>query len=104
MHKFLTAGMNLDVFPTDIGHYKRDLTVQTFEALLQNTATRIHLHGLSKKGTYNHHGLSTLANESFFSDLTMMDKEALGTLKAVNIAKLMGKVIQVNYYKHNPNG
>ena len=82
MHKFLTAGMNFDEFTTDIGCYKKDLTVQTFEALLQNISMRIHLYGLSKKGTYLHHGVSTLANESFFSDLTMMNKEALGTPEA----------------------
>ena len=71
--------MNFDEFQTDIFHYKKDLTVQTYEALLQDISTRIHLYGLSKKGTYNHPGISTLANELFFSGLTLMDKEALGT-------------------------
>ena len=104
MHTFLTAGMNFDEFQTDIGCYRKDLTVQNFEALLQNISTGIHLYGLSKKGTYYHHGISTWANKSFFSDLPMMDKEALDTPKAANIPKLMRKVMQVNYYKHNPTG
>ena len=58
-HKFLIAGVNFDEFPTDIGHYKKDLTVQTFETLLQNISKSIQLYGLSKKGKYNHHSIST---------------------------------------------
>ena len=41
MHKFLIASINFHEFPTDIGHYKKDLTVQTFEALLHNITTMI---------------------------------------------------------------
>ena len=49
------------------------------------------------------HSISTLANESFFSDLTRLDKESPFYPKACNIPKLVGKVVQLNYYKHKAN-
>ena len=50
------------------------------------------------------HILSLLwLNESFFSDLTRLDKESPFYPKACNIPKLVGKVVQLNYYKHKAN-
>ena len=52
--------------------------------------------------TYDTRSVSTLTNESFFSDLTHMDKESSYYPKACNIPKIMGKVVTLNYLKHKP--
>ena len=41
------------------------MPIQTFEAIMQNIATRISLYSLSTDGTYNAQNILTLANESF---------------------------------------
>ena len=41
------------------------------------------------------------ANESFFSHVNRMDKEGgVSYPKAVNVPKVIGKVVTVNYFKH----
>ena len=75
----------------------------TFEALLQNIKTCIQLYKYANGNIYNSCSISTLANESFFSDLTQLDKESPFYPKACNIPKLVGKVVQLNYYKHKAN-
>ena len=52
---------------------------------------------------YNACSISTLPNESFFSDLARLDKEGHRYPKACNVAKVMGRVVPFNYFKHNPN-
>ena len=52
---------------------------------------------------HNPHAISTLANESFFSDLTRLDKESTYYPKACNIPHLLGKVVTLNYFKHKPD-
>ena len=84
------------------GHF-RGMPMPTYEALLQNINTCIQLYQYAHGNTYNTHSISTLANESFFSDLTQLDKESPFYPKACNIPKLVGKVVQLNYYKHKAN-
>ena len=78
------------------------MPIHTFEALLQNITTHIQLYSFAVSHTYNPRSISTLTNESFFSDLTRMDKESSYYPKACNIPKLMGKVVTLNYLKHKP--
>ena len=73
---------------------------QTFEALLQNISTRIQLYYLSNNLMYNARAVSTLSNESFFSDLVHFDKESHGYRKGVNVCKVFGRVVLINYFKH----
>ena len=47
--------------------------------------------------------MSTLANESFFSDLVCYDKESHGYSKGVNICKVLGCVVLINFFKHKYN-
>ena len=71
MHHFLTTGIDFHKFPALCsGRHVRGMPIQTFEAILQNIATRITLYSLSSDGTYNACSISTLANESFFLILT----------------------------------
>ena len=46
--------------------------------------------------------MSTLAIESFFSDLTWYEFSGLGAPKAVDIPKLISHIVHVNTIKHDP--
>ena len=78
------------------------MPIQTYEALLQNICMRIQLYSVAHNKTYNTRAISTLANESFFSDMVRMDKESHSYPKACNVAKIFGRVVTLNYYKHLP--
>ena len=101
MHEFLTAGINFNAVPFQFAErYVRGMTWQTFEALLQNVSTRIQLYYLSSNLTYNARAVSTLSNESFFADLVRYDKESHGYPKGVNVCKVFGRVVLINFFKH----
>ena len=55
-----------------------------------------------KNDTYNSRAVSTLTNESFFSDMGRMDKESRAYPKACNVSKIFGRVVTLNYFKHLP--
>ena len=44
--------------------------------------------------------MSTLSNESFFSDLVRYDKESHGYPKGTNIGRVFGRVVLINHFKH----
>ena len=69
MHIFLNEQVNFDKFPFNHNHYVGGMPIQTFEAILQNISTHIQLYEFANNGRYNAHSISTLSNESFFSDL-----------------------------------
>ena len=103
MHHFLTAGIDFDKFPGKCSEcYVRGMPVQMFEAILQCISTHIFLYKFSIENNYNTRSVSTLANESFFSDLTRMDWNAHYYPKACNIESTMGRVVTLNYFKHKP--
>ena len=78
------------------------MPVQTFEAILQCISTCIFLYKFSIENNYNTRSVSTLANESFFSDLTRMDRNGCYYPKACNIESIMGRVVTLNHFKHKP--
>ena len=47
--------------------------------------------------------MSTLANESYFSDLVHYNKESHGYPKGVDICKVLGRVVLINFFKHKRN-
>ena len=101
MHEFLTRDINFDAVPFQYpGRYIKGLTWQTYEALLQLISTRIQLYQFAAEGTYNARAVSTLSNESFFSDLVRYDKESHGYLKGTNISRVFGRVVLINHFKH----
>ena len=86
MHHFLTAGIDFDKLPGKCSEsYVRGMPVQTFEAILQCISTCIFLYKFSIENNYNTRSVSTLANKSFFSDLTRMDWNGRYYPKACNI-------------------
>ena len=93
MHAFLTKDVNFDWFPLKYMRYVHGMPVQTYEAILQNISTHLQLYEFAFDGCYNAHAISTLSNESFFSDLTCLDKESNNYPKACNVPHIMGNVV-----------
>ena len=83
--------------------YIQGITVHTFEAILITISTRFILYATCDLGHYNHHAISTLGIESFFSELTRMEFSGLGTPKSSDILKLISHIIQLNQVKHDPD-
>ena len=104
MYSFLVQGINFNGVPFQFpDRYIRGMTWQTFEALLQSISTCIQLYYMSRNFTYNARAVSTLANESFFSDLVCYDKESHGYPEGVNVCKVLGHVVLINFFKHKRN-
>ena len=78
------------------------IPIKTFEALLHSISTRFSLYQLSSTRSYNTRAISTLAVESFFSDLAHYKFSGLGAPKSVDILKLISHVVHMNTTKHNP--
>ena len=76
------------------------MPVQTYESLLQGISTRMEIFALSNI-PINQRSVSTLAVESFFSDLTNMEFDGLRCPKAVDIPRLITHVTQLNTIRHN---
>ena len=101
MHKFLIKGVNFNAVPFQYpGRYIKGLTWQTYEALLQMISTWIQLYTFAKEGTYNARSISTLSNESFFTDLVRYDKESHCYPKGTNIGRVLSRVVLINHFKH----
>ena len=63
-------------------------------------STRIQLYSFAAQGTYNARAVSTLSDESFFSDLVRYDKESHGYPKGTNVGHVFGRVVLINHFKH----
>ena len=101
IYSFLTDGVDFDEFPSVCTQrHIHGMPVQTFEAILHNICTRIHLYRLAEGSTYNTHAVSTLVSESCNSDIHRLDKEGSEYLKACNMNKLIGRLSLVNDYKY----
>ena len=101
MHEFLTKGINFYTVPFQYpGRYIKGLTWQTYEAILQMISTQIQLYIFAMQYIYNARAVSTLSNESFFSDLVCYDKESHGYPKGMNVSRVFGRVVLINHFKH----
>ena len=88
--EFLMKGINFDAIPFQYpGRYIKGITWQTYEALLQMISTRIQLFTFVQDRTYNARSVSTLSNESFFSDLVRYDKESHRYPKGTNVEEFL---------------
>ena len=101
-YDYLMQELQLDEYPP-IKNYVGGIPIKTFEALLHCISTRFSLFNLSSKNSYNSRAISTLAVESFFSDLARFEFSGLGAPKAVDIPKLISHVAHINTTKHDPN-
>ena len=80
-------------FPVSLMHIC-GLPSTTFQGILQNISTRIQLYRLSQNNTYNQQSVSTLAVESFFSDLSIP--------MAANLPRYLAWMSQLNKIKDDP--
>jgi hypothetical protein len=101
MTNMLTEEMTFGDYPPPSSHVKR-LPIITYEGILQTNTLRLILYGFCDTGTYNARAISTLAAESFFSDLTAIEFTTTGCPKAVQIPTLLAQVTQMNKHKHDP--
>ena len=103
MYRFLTKDIDFDRFPFPLtGRYWRGMPIRMYEAILQNVCTRIQLYRLAHNESYNSRAVSTLTNESIFSNMVCLDKESKAYPKACNVPKIFGRIVMLNYYKHKP--
>ena len=102
MYDLLLSKCNMCDYPPPTTHIQ-GIPIRTNEAMLHTISTRFSLFGLSTNKSYNTRAISTLAVESFFSDLTRYEFSGLGAPKAVDIPKLISHVVHVNTTKHDPS-
>ena len=101
MHEYLNSLMYLNHYPPVKTHIC-GIPIRTYEALMQSISTRFTLFHLSSTHCYNARAISTLAVESFFSDLNQFEFSDLGAPKSVDIPKLITHIVHVNTTKHDP--
>ena len=101
MHNYLMEFYSPEHFPMNT--YMHNLPATTFQSIMQNISTRIHLYHLSKAKMYNHHSVSTLAVESLFSDLASLASNTNGVPMATNIPKHISWMTLLNAAKNNPS-
>ena len=102
MYEYLSSLMYLNHYPPMKTHIC-GIPIRTYEALMQSISTRFTLFHLSSTHSYNARAISTLAVESFFSDLNGFEFSGLGAPKSVDIPKLITHIVHVNTTKHDPN-
>ena len=71
MHNYHMSFYDPEYFPMNTSH-EANLPSTTFQSILQNISTRIHLYGFFQFKMYNHRSVSTLAVESIFADLSTL--------------------------------
>ena len=102
MYHYLLNMYCFSDYPPETTHIQ-DLPIRTYEALLHTISSRFILYHLSEGHSYNNRAISTLAVESFFSDLNRFEFSGLGAPKSTNIPKLISHVVHINTTKHDPN-
>lgn len=88
-------------FPVSMTHIC-GLPSTTFQGILHNISCRIILYGLSDSNTYNQRALSTLAVESFFSDLSQVAHTTSGIPMAANVPRYLSRMSQLNKIRDDP--
>ena len=101
MYEYLSSLMYMNHYPPMKTHIC-GIPIRTYEALMQSISTRFTLFHLSSTHSYNARAISTLAVESFFSDLNRFEFSGLGAPKSVDIPKLITHIVHVNTTKHDP--
>ena len=102
MYNYLVSLLELSHYPPNRTHVA-GIPIRTYEAMLHSISTRFTLFTLSSTNSYNTCAISTLAVESFFSDLTRFEFSGLGAPKSVDIPKLITHIVHINSTKHDPS-
>ena len=101
MYHNLMDMIDFSSYPPPTSHVA-GIPIKTFEAMLHCISTRFALYWTSQRHCYNTRALSTLAVESFFSDLSKFEFSGLGTPKSTDIPKLLSHLVHINTTKHDP--
>ena len=94
MFNHLISWIDFTDFPLP-SKYIRQMPIQTFEMILQNISTCMQLFTCSTE-PINQRSVSTLAIESFSSELTQMEFTGIGCPKSVDIPRLISYVTSLN--------
>ena len=87
MYEYMVGKCNFSDYLLPISHVE-GIPIKTYEALLHTISTRFSLFGLSASNAYNTRSISTLAVESFFSDLTRFEFFGIGSSKSCGYSKI----------------
>ena len=96
---FLAELVTWDDWPPPY-NYIQGMPVPTYEAIMQGISTRLQIFALSNM-PINQRSISTVAIESFFSEITAMEFSGLGCPKAVDIPRLISHVTELNSIRHD---
>ena len=99
--EYLLDGVDFGQFPP-YGSYIKGMPPVMFEGLLQSIDTHIQLYATCRGETYNQRAVSSLVNETFFSELGELEPTHLGCPKATSIPRLLSTVTELLHYRHNP--
>ena len=99
-YAYLTKDIDFERFP-GYTQYVKGIPIVTYAGILQNISVRLSLYNVSKFGTYNHRSISSLVCESFFSTMASKDPGQTGCPKAVDVPKIMSKLMTIEQYKQD---
>lgn len=99
-HKYFQQSLKYTDFPPP-GAFVNGIPTCTFEAIMVNISVRLSLYANVKKKTYNHRSLSTLCCEQFFSKVASYTPT--GMPKSVNIPKIIGDIMMLNWLRYKPD-
>ena len=102
MHNFLMTFYHPEHFQMNTS-YISNLPSTTFQSIMHNISTRVHLYHLSKAKMYHHCSVSTLAVESCFVDLASLAANTNGVPMAANIPKHISGMVLLNAAKNDPS-
>ncbi len=99
--EYLLSKADLTRFPP-YGMYVSGMPRQMYEGFLQNIDTHLQLFAVVKGGAYNPRSVTSLANETFFGEMSELEQTKLGCPKAIHVPRLIAGVTEVLHYRHNP--
>ncbi|XP_052224856.1 uncharacterized protein LOC127840477 [Dreissena polymorpha] len=77
--------------------------IQLWEALIAHIDAKIILYSLCHGGTYNVRAFSSLAGETFFSELTLNDRRGQGTVTTEEFGRFVGNSIEQMQARLDPD-
>ena len=101
LQDYLLEGVEFGQFPP-YGSFIKGMPRVMYEGFLQSIDIHIQLYATCRGGTYNQRAVSSLVNETFFSELGELEPTQLGCPKATNIPWLLSTVTELLHYRHNP--
>ena len=99
--QYLLDKCDLTRFPP-YGKHVHGMPRSMFEGFVQHINTHLQLYGIVKGGAYNVRAVTSLANETFFGEMSDLEQTNLGCPKATQCLRLISTVTEHSHYRHNP--